>query len=94
MCIRDREGIDTMKEYSENKRRIIAELGDIKEKERAHAPSVIYKPKDEVRSQFKSVQDLVRSDADDDAKRAAFGSIVERVVYSKLDDSVSIFFYL
>ena len=66
----------------------------MKEKEREQASSVIYKTKEEVRSQFKSVQDLIRSDANDDTKRAAFGSIVERVVYSKLDDSVSIFFYL
>lgn len=88
------EGIDTMEEYAENKRRITTELEGMKEKEREQASSVIYKTKEEVRSQFKSVQDLIRSDANDDTKRAAFGSIVERVVYSKLDDSVSIFFYL
>lgn len=88
------EGIDTVEEYAENKKRISAEIEMLKSKEKEQAKAITYRSKEEVRKQFKSVQDLIGSDADDDMKRAAFGSIVEKVVYSKPDDSVSIFFYL
>lgn len=88
------EGIDTMEEYAANKNRILAEMDIYQKKQDEQKSSIICPNTDDVRRQFKSVTDLIRSDADDDAKRTAFGSIVEKVVYSKPDDSVSIFFYL
>ena len=88
------EGIDTVEEYAENKKRIISEIEILKSKEKEQAEAITYKTKEEVCRQFKSAQELIASDADNDTKRAAFGSIVEKVVYSKPDDSVSIFFYL
>lgn len=88
------EGIDTMEEYAANKNRILAEMNIYQKKQDEQKSSIICPNADDVRRQFKSVTDLIRSDADDNAKRTAFGSIVEKVVYSKPDDSVSIFFYL
>ncbi len=88
------EGIDTVDEYAANKKRILSELEIFKQKLADQQQRITYQDADYVRRQFKSVADLISSDADDVAKRSAFGSIVEKVVYSKPDDSVSIFFYL
>lgn len=88
------EGIDTMEEYAANKDRILTEIDIYQKKQDEQKASVVCANADDVRRQFKSVTDLIRSDADDNAKRTTFGSIVEKVVYSKPNDSVSIFFYL
>lgn len=86
------EGIDSIEEYAVNKERISKEISQLKQKESERI--VEYPPKTDVVNKFKTIIDLIKSDADNDAKRAAFGEIVEKVIYSKPEESVKIFFYL
>ena len=86
------EGIDSIEEYASNKERIGKEMSRIKKEE---SEQVIELPtKATVDNKFKAVTELIKSDADNDVKRAAFGEIVEKVIYSKPEESVKIFFYL
>lgn len=86
------EGLDTIEEYGANKSRIEKELNSVKAE--IAAQTVEYRPKDDVIKQFKQISSLIKSEAPDEVKRAAFGEIVEKVIYSKPDDSIKIFFYL
>lgn len=83
------EGIDTVDEYADNKRRITAEIEKVRQKEAAAA--VAPRSASEVQRQIHSVCDLIASDTDDETKRRALGSIVEKIVYSRPADQVDVF---
>ena len=52
-----------------------------------------YKPKEEVEAKFKSIIELLKSDASNDVKRDALAGIVEKITYSRVNDSVEIFLF-
>ena len=86
------EGIDTLDEYKANKERISRELAIFEEKQAQK--KVDYLPIPVVEKKFSDIISLIKSNADPDTKRAALGEIVEKIVYSRLDNSINIFFYL
>lgn len=85
------EGIDTLEEYAENKRRLNREIENLKKEA---ASKMEYKPKEEVEAKFKSIIELLKSDASNDVKRDALAGIVEKITYSRVNDSVEIFLFL
>lgn len=86
------EGIDTIDEYRQHKDKLTKEIEKIRANQEKR--EVSYLPKEQVRQKFSSVLELLQSDQDNDIKRSAFGEIVEKVIYSRTDDAVKIFFYL
>lgn len=86
------EGIDTLDEYKANKERISRELAIFEEKQAQK--KVDYLPIPVVQKKFSDIISLIKSNADPDTKRAALGEIVEKIVYSRPDNSINIFFYL
>jgi len=85
-------GIDTLEEYGENKTRLTGEIEALRAKE-IHTDT-IYPSTTEVRSKFESITQLLKSDEDVDVKHRAIAEIVEKITFSRPDDSVSIYFYL
>ncbi|MBE6949694.1 MAG: recombinase family protein [Ruminococcaceae bacterium] len=88
------EGIDTLEEYSANKKRIVAEIEEIKLKETEQQVAVDLAPVEEVRQTFDGVVALLKSDCSKEEKHRAIAGIVEKIIYKKADDSIDIFFYL
>jgi len=85
-------GIDTIEEYSVNKSKILREIDILKEKEVTQ--EVSYLTIEQVQHKFSTIMELLQSDEDNDVKRTAFGEIVEKVTFSRPDDTVKIYFYL
>lgn len=86
------EGLDTIEEYASNKNKIEAELNAVKEK--IAAQKVEHKSVEDVTKQFSRISALLKSNAENEIKRIAIGEIVEKIIYSKPDESIKIFFYL
>lgn len=85
-------GIDTLEEYGENKVRITKEIDKLKSNivpKTTNYPSIA-----EVQSKFNSISHLLRSDEPNDVKQYAISQIVEKIVFSRSDNSVDIYFYL
>ncbi len=85
-------GIDTLEEYGENKARLTGEIEALRAKEIHN--DIIYPSTTEVRSKFDSITQLLKSDEDVEVKHRALAEIVEKITFSRPDDSVSIYFYL
>ena len=85
-------GIDTLEEYGENKARLTREIESLRAKE-VHN-DIIYPSIQEVRPKFESITHLLKSDEDVEVKHRAIAEIVEKITFSRPDDSVSIYFYL
>lgn len=85
-------GIDTIEEYSVNKTKILREIDILREKEVTQ--EVSYLTIEQVQHKFSTIMELLQSDEDNDVKRTAFGEIVEKVTFSRPDDTVKIYFYL
>lgn len=85
-------GIDTLDEYGENKARLTKEIDALRAKE-VHN-DIIYPPVNEIRLKFDSITQLLKSDEDTEVKHRAIAEIVEKITFSKVDDSINIYFYL
>ena len=85
-------GIDTLEEYGENKARLTKEIADLRGL--MVQEDIIYPSVDETRLKFESITQLLKSDEDVEVKHRALAEIVEKIVFSRPDDSVSIYFYL
>lgn len=86
------EGLDTIEEYAANKTKIEAELNAVKAK--IAAQTTEHRSVDDVTKQFSRISALIRSNAPNELKHTTLGEIVEKIVYSKPENSVKIFFYL
>lgn len=85
-------GIDTLEEYGENKARLTKEIDALRYKE--VKTDIIYPSVREVRAKFEAITQLLKSDEDVEVKHAAIASIVEKIVFSRPDDSIDVYFYL
>lgn len=88
------EGIDTLEEYSANKKRIQAEIDEIKFKQEERKETVTYASSSEVSEKFKNIVSLLREEEDKNVKNRAISSIVEKVEFSKVPESIKVYFYL
>lgn len=87
-------GIDSLEEYGATKGRIEKEIGVLKDKDRAQREAIALPSKKEVEERFSNVLDILRGDFDDETKQNALKSIVDRIVYDRVNSTVSVFFYL
>lgn len=87
-------GIDSLEEYGATKGRIEKEIGVLKDKDRAQREAVALPSKKEVEERFSNVLGILRGDFDDETKQNAIKSIVDRIVYDRVNSTVSVFFYL
>ena len=91
-----RDGVDTLEEYKENKEILKKERDAVQEQldhlAAAPLPQINYKK--EMLSRIASVHDLLQDDTVSiQQKNEAFKSIVEKIVYYKASDSITVFFY-
>lgn len=84
-------GIDTMDDYSVNKRKIQAEIDD----KAARMASVQSAPinQDEMKKRIRTVRGILASDADYKEKNAAIRGIVEKIVFSRPAETVEIYLF-
>ena len=87
-------GIDTLEDYGKNKKRILAEISVLEEKDRAQREAVVLPDVEEVKKRFSSVILVLEGDFDKETKQNALKSIVDRIVYDKANSTVSAFFAL
>lgn len=88
------EGIDTLEEYANNKKRISAELEAIKEKDAAQIIHTEFQSVDDVQQKFDSIITLLKSEVDDSVKNEAIAGIVDFVRFNRKESTVEIYFYL
>ena len=87
-------GIDTLEDYGKNKKRILAEISVLEEKNRAQREAVVLPDVEEVKKRFSSVILVLEGDFDKETKQNALKSIANRIVYDKANSTVSVFFAL
>ena len=87
-------GIDTLEEYGSNKKRIIAEIDDLKAKDAAQTKETVYLPVLEVQNRFDGLVSLLKSDADVVDKHRAAAGIIDHIVFNRKEESLEVFFYL
>ena len=87
-------GIDTLDEYGTNKKRIVAEIDDLKAKDAAQIKETVYLPAAEVQSRFDGLVSLLKSDADVVDKHRAAAGIIDHIVFNRKEESLEVFFYL
>ena len=87
-------GIDTIEEYGTNKKKIAAEIESLQELQRTEEDKVEYLAKEEVKNRLDGVISLLRSDSDTNTKNLAISSIVKNVEFSRVSDSLKVYFYL
>lgn len=91
-----RNGIDTLQEYKENKEiltrerdSIINEIEKVKsmsgKSDMDHSPELLLR--------VQNVYDILISDADTETKSNALRSVVEKIVYSRKDDLIKVYYY-
>ena len=88
------EGIDTLEEYANNKKRISAELEAIKEKDAAQIIHTEFQSVDDVQQKFDSIITLLKSEVDDSVKNEAIAGIVDFIRFNRKESTVEIYFYL
>lgn len=88
------EGIDTLDEYSANKKRIVAEIDDLRKRDQEQQSRVTYAPVEEVQEKISSVTALLKGDYPMERKHGAIAEIVEIITFSRPKDSIEIFFRL
>ena len=89
------EGVDTLDEYSANKKRIVAEIDDLRRKDQEQQSQIELPPAEAVQERICSVAALLKNpDASLQAKHDAIAQIVEKITYSKPLDSIEVFFRL
>ena len=87
-------GIDTLEEYGSNKKRIIAEIDDLKAKDAAQTKETVYLPVPEVQNRFDGLVSLLKSDSDVVDKHRAAAGIIDHIVFNRKEESLEVFFYL
>ena len=89
-------GIDTIKEYKENKLRIQKELSLLERKIAllSHSPDSCPQNTKQVRSVESAITDLFSPDMSEEEKGAAIRSIVDKIVYDKSAGRLDFYFYL
>lgn len=85
-------GIDTLEEYGENKTRLTNEIENLKAKE--VKKEIVYPSVAEVSSKIDSITTLLKSNEAVEVKQAALATIVEKIVFSRPDDTVSLYLFL
>lgn len=88
------EGIDTLDEYSANKKRIVAEIDDLKKKDLEQQNRIEYATVEEVQDKITSLAALLKGDYPLEKKHDAIAEIVENITFSRPKDSIEIFFRL
>ncbi len=88
------EGIDTIEEYSANKKRIQAEIDQIKETEKEAESKREYPTEKEVKDRLVDIIFLLKGNFDKNTKHSAISSIVENIEFSRSTATIKIFFYL
>ncbi|MGN0713948.1 MAG: zinc ribbon domain-containing protein, partial [Anaerovoracaceae bacterium] len=88
------EGIDTIGEYSDNKKRIVREIDDLRSKEAEQQASIVYQPAEKVQEKISCVAALLKGDHSIQEKHDAIAGIVENITFSRPDDSIDISFRL
>lgn len=86
------EGIDTLDEYSANKKRIVAEIDDLRKKDQEQQESIVCAPVEQVQAKISGVAALLKGDYTIDEKYAAIAGIVEKITFSRPQESIDIFF--
>ncbi len=87
-------GIDTIEEYGANKERIAREITSLLELQKEEENKVEYPAKKEVEKRLDGVIALLRSDSDIKTKNLAISSIVKNVEFSRVSDTLKVYFYL
>lgn len=87
-------GIDTLEEYGVMKRKIEAQIADLKEKDLAQRTVREFPAQEDIERRFSDVAEILRGDFDNETKQNALKSIVDRIVYNRVTATVSVFFYL
>lgn len=88
------EGIDTIEEYSDNKKRIVREIDDLRSKEAEQQSSIVYQPAEKVQEKISGVATLLKGDYSMKEKHDAIAGIVENITFSRPDNSINISFRL
>lgn len=88
------EGIDTLEEYSANKRRIQAEIDQMKAAEEEAESKREYPTEKEVKDRLVDIIFLLKGEFDKNTKHSAIASIVENIEFSRSTSTIKIFFYL
>lgn len=87
-------GIDTIEEYAANKKKISKEIDNLIELQKAEEGKVEYLAKEVVKERLDGVIALLRSDSDINTKNLAIASIVKNIEFSRVLDTLKVFFYL
>lgn len=87
-------GIDSMEEYGANKERITKEIDSLQDLQKAEDSKVVYPAKEEVEERLDGVIALLRSESDIKTKNLAISSIVKNVEFSRVSDTLKVYFYL
>lgn len=88
------EGIDTIDEYSVNKKKITAEIEEFKALENKVSDDIQYMSKEEVIVRLVDIISIVTGNFTKKEKHDAILGIVESIEFSKETDTVKLFFYL
>lgn len=91
-----RDGIDTLEEYKANKEILLKEKANLEQRlaqiVKEQEPDIDYKQ--EMLSRISSVYDMLQDDSVPIIrKNEAVKSIIEKIIYNKSEDSITIFFY-
>lgn len=90
------DGIDTLDEYKENKKRILKEREELECRLREQTAVVpVPDGKDLLLSSIKNVYEMIISDTfSDQEKNEALKTIIEKMIYDKENDTLKIYYYL
>ncbi|MBS6723706.1 MAG: recombinase family protein [Clostridiales bacterium] len=89
-----RNGIDTLEEYKENKSILQRERADLEKilKEKTAAADIDYSAV--ILANIRTAVDVLKDvSADNDKKAAAIRAVVEKIIYDKKTDSLSVYYY-
>lgn len=85
-------GVDTLEEYSENKKRITVEIENLQHLQENQTSKKINI--EEFRARLITLIDILQSDADPDKKKNAFRTHVEKIVIEKKTKNIRLYFFV